>query len=773
MSHIRKEGSYPAMLQGVSQQVEHERLAGQVQEQVNMMADPQTGLRRRPGAKRYFDSVHGGNALTHLAATEATIGGESLHVHVNAAAGTIKLYNAVGAALATLSSPYVLAPGRSNIRFANLNDELFILNTSKAPLVNTSSVVGNGAKGFFYVEAGAFNKKYRVEVKIDIAVFVAEHTTPDGTGALDAANCAPAAVATALRAALTTAGIALLATTYVVGQYVFIQALSTAATITVSADDSTLYVVTSAQSRVRQSSQLPARLPPEADGYVVAVGDVRYPIYYTYEASTSSWLESGKAQDISGISNVPISVLWNGSAYVVASDQFEGRTAGDEETNPQHSFMKDARITGMSAYQGRLVLLSGNMVSMSATNKPRRFFRTTVTSVLDSDPIEIGSGNITSANFTYAVAFNKDLVLFADRVQAVVPSQNTAITPRTAAVVLTGSFNTDLSAHPASSGRTVMFPVPRSPNKFGVLEMVPSSSTDSQYTCLDVTSHLPRYFDGRCRFTAASAVARMVVFAPSANSKHLIVHEYMWDNESKAQSAWHRWEFAHDVAYAYFYGSELIVCFTSGTTLVSCTINPRATSYEDGFLDLSWPATFGDIGFGDKVGQVTPALYSVLGAAQLRAVVPGDIATEVQITRTGALFEVMEEIEGSLRVGVAFESYVVPTRVVHRDYKDRPILTGKLSLLNVTSHTANSGPYKVTLDYGDAEDETQEQGTLLWESPSLELGQPPVASVASNVVPVRSDARMTSVRIGTSELYELNLKQLDHVTSSMNKTKRG
>lgn len=773
MSHIRKEGSYPAMLQGVSQQVEHERLAGQVQEQVNMMADPQTGLRRRPGAKRYFDSVHGGNALTHLAATEATIGGESLHVHVDAAAGTIKLYNSVGAALATLSSPYVLAPGRSNIRFANLNDELFILNTSKAPLVSTSSAVGNAAKGFFYVEAGAFNKKYRVEVNIDSAVFVAEHTTPDGTGALDAANCAPAAVATALRAALTTAGIALLATTYVVGQYVFIQALSTADTVMVAADDSTLYVVTSSQSRVRQSSQLPARLTPEADGYVVAVGDVRYPVYYTYEASTSSWLESGKAQDISGISNVPISVLWNGSAYVVASDQFEGRTAGDEETNPQHSFMKDARITGMSAYQGRLVLLSGNMVSMSATNKPRRFFRTTVTAVLDSDPIEIGSGNITSANFTYAVAFNKDLVLFADRVQAVVPSQNTAITPRTAAVVLTGSFNTDLSAHPASSGRTVMFPVPRSPNKFGVLEMVPSSSTDSQYTCLDVTSHLPRYFDGRCRFTAASAVARMVVFAPSANTKHLVVHEYMWDNESKAQSAWHRWEFAHDVAHAYFYGSELVVCFTAGTTLVSCTLNPRATSYEDGFLDLSWPATFGDIGFGDKVGQVPPALYSVLGSAQLRAVVPGDIATEVQITRTGALFEVMEEIEGSLRVGVAFESYVVPTRVVHRDYKDRPILTGKLSLLNVTSHTANSGPYKVTLDYGDAEDETQEQGTLLWESPALELGQPPVASGASNVVPVRSDARMTSVRIGTSELYELNLKQLDHVTSSMNKTKRG
>lgn len=48
MSRTIKEGSYAPMLQGVSQQVAPERLPGQVQTQLNMLSDPQTGIRRRP-----------------------------------------------------------------------------------------------------------------------------------------------------------------------------------------------------------------------------------------------------------------------------------------------------------------------------------------------------------------------------------------------------------------------------------------------------------------------------------------------------------------------------------------------------------------------------------------------------------------------------------------------------------------------------------------------------------------------------------------------------
>lgn len=776
MSRTIKEGSYAPMLQGVSQQVAHERLPGQVQTQLNMLSDPQTGIRRRPGASMVFTGTHGGSAISRLVATEATIGGTSLHVYVDTALGAVKLYDNAGAAIATLSSTYVVTVNREDIRFANLNDELFILNTNAAPQLhlNPSLVTTNKQKGFFYVEAGAFNKRYRVEVKVGTYTYYGDYTTPAGTGSTDAASCTTSAIALELVTKLNAGNLSNRASAYTVGQYVFIQAKFSGDAVEVRTDESALYMVASGESRVRQTSQLPARLPAEADGYVVATGDANLATYYRWSHTSSSWLESGAPVAYSGISGMPISILKSGGSYVLDASDYEGCLAGDENTNPAHSFARNSNITGMAAYQGRLVLLSGNMVSMSATNKPRRFFRSTVTSLLDSDPIEIGSGNITSANFTYAVAFNKDLVLFADRVQAVIPSANTALTPRNAALVLTGTYNTVLTAQPAASGRTLLFPVPRSATKFGVMEMVPSSSTDSQYTSLDVTAHLPNFFKGKCRFTAASAVSRLALFAPE-NTKQLIVHEFMWDNESKVQSAWHVWDFQLDIAYAYFYGGELIVCFSRGTTLVACTINPREISYDKGFLDLRWEVPLGDIGLGPNVGLLPTPLVQMLDTEKLRAVVDySGAAVEVNVTRAGYLLYAPEGFtSNSVRVGLAFTSKVVPTKPVMRDYKDRPVLTGKTSLQKLIVHTANSGPYSVTLDYADStEDSVLDQGTLLWESDSLQLDQPPTAGSAMTVVPCRSSTDGMLTRIETNSVYELNVVQLDYVTSTTRKIQR-
>ena len=773
MSRTIKEGSYAPMLQGVSQQIEHERLPGQVQAQLNMLSDPQTGLRRRPGASMAFTGTHSGSAVSKLVATEATIGGTSLHVHVDAASGAVRLYNALGTSLAYLGSSYLVTANREDIRFANLNDELFILNTSKAPFTLAGISTHSERSGFFYIEAGAFNKRYRIEVRIGASTYYGDHTTPDGTGSSDAAACTPAAIASALLTSLNTAGMSPSITGYITGQYVYLLSAAYAGVLEVRTDDSQLYVVASGKSRIKQASQLPARLAAAADSYIVATGDTSLPVYYTWDYSSSSWLESGAPSTVLEVANMPVSIRKFGVGYLLDVANFEGRAAGDDNTNPEHEFMKSGKITGMAAYQGRLVLLSGNMVSMSATNKPRRFFRSTVTSLLDSDPIEIGSGNITSANFTYAVAFNKDLVLFADRVQAVIPSLNTAITPRNAALVLTGTYNTILTAPPAASGRTLLFPVPRSQTKFGVLEMVPSSSTDSQYTSLDVTSHLPEFFGGTCRFTAASAVSRMAVFAPSSNTKQLIIHEFMWDNESKVQSAWHTWEFPFEVAYAYFYGSELVVCFSRGTTLVMCTINPRAPSYRYGFLDMGWDVTVGGVGLGPNVGMLPAPLLEMLDTEVLRATINGDVATEVSVTRAGSLISVGDDSAVAVRVGLDFLSGVTPTKPIMRDYKDRPVLTGKTSLQKLIVHTANSGQYTVVLDYTDATlDESAEQGTLLWESDYLQLGKPPVAGRATNVVPCRSRTDDMHTRIETKSVYELNVVQLDYVTSTTRKLQR-
>ena len=101
------------------------------------------------------------------------------------------------------------------------------------------------------------------------------------------------------------------------------------------------------------------------------------------------------------------------------------------------------------------------------------------------------------------------------------------------------------------------------------------------------------------------------------------------------------------------------------------------------------------------------------------------------------------------------------------------MLTGKTSLQKLIVHSANSGPYRVVLDYSDAyPDETLEQGAVLWESDDLQLGGPPIAGRSTAVVPCRSSTQALHTRIETKTVYELNIVQLDYVTSTARKLQR-
>ena len=118
---------------------------------------------------------------------------------------------------------------------------------------------------------------------------------------------------------------------------------------------------------------------------------------------------------------------------VVDSLDIQGRNAGDDNNNPEPAFLGFG-ITGIGAYQSRLILLSGAYVCMSRSTDPSVFMRTTVEEVLDDDPIEISATSLSNSQFEYAIPFNKDLVLFSNAQQAVVPANSTALTPKSAVV---------------------------------------------------------------------------------------------------------------------------------------------------------------------------------------------------------------------------------------------------------------------------------------------------------------------------------------------------
>ena len=766
------ESAYKSLLQGVSQQLPQERLPGQVSSQVNMVSDPVTNVRRRPGVsvQRAWDWTS--STADNTLAWFTDIAGARVSILLNTSTGNIRILNEAFAEEASLDAgAYLTTSDITKIRTTSVGNEFFLANLAVKPTLNNTSTAQNPANaGFFYIVAGAFSKLYTVTVKSAVGSHVVSYTTPSGTGAGDAALSTPEYIATQLYNALVALAIASLEV-YIDGPYVFTRRTGG---ITVNSSVGTGFMITSKGGVVTSSGLLPARLPVQADNYIIRVGSSDTPQYFRYDLASTEWKETGAYGSPTGITNMPISIYFDGTLNVWALNtvQFEGRFAGDDTSNRAHEFTSTG-ITGMSTYQGRLILLSGPMVSASASNRPRRFYRSTVTSVLSSDSFEIGSSTNSSAAYEWAIPFQKDLLLFSRAYQAVIPSGNAAVTPATATVVPTSGHEVDTSCSPVTMGRTLMYSSPKSKDFFGILEMIPSNYTDSQYVSQDSTPHLPKYMAGRCRFAVSSGVASMGVFGPTEDRNALIVHEYHWDGDTKVQQAWHRWLFKYPVATAYFASDVIVVIFNLSGTVLMGVIDPRAGTVNEltdrpPFLDLNVDATIVD-------HVITPPSWMIPFINDLVAVVPSGATAGERIGTSvsgGTLVTVQSYPSGPVKLGIKYPSSIVPTPPVVTDYNGGVIHSGKATLLRFMVGTFNTSEFFVDINDEFGEYSDYVVPTLSWDRPEFQLGQALSGDSVISVIPCRTDLRTTELELHTDGTGELNITSLEYVAKANPKIKR-
>lgn len=774
------ESSHKSLLQGVSQQIARERQPGQVTAQENMLSDVVTNVRRRPGAEYRFSLDSPSATYANIKAIYTNISGQDVHVFINTTTGTLNVLSSAYAVLATTTSAYLAASSPKSIQMTTVGSELFILNREKVPVsAGTAGGVSPNWRGMFFVSAGAFSKEYTVTIRTNLGAITGTYTTPNGATIGDAAMSTPAAIATGLAASLNPRMNSIgVQECFTLEAYVYIHSTSAATTVTVTSSVGSAYMIVSRDSYFTVEGNLPAQLPPQADGWIVRVGDMRSPKYYTFDSSRSAWLESGDYDAPIGLLNMPVSVVKIGATWTLDSSAFEGRLAGDEDSNPDPVFMTDG-ITGIGSYQGRLVLLSRAQVLLSASNKPRRFYRSTIAAVLDNDTIAVGASANLGAEYEYAIPFQKDLLLFSAKYQALIPSGNSAISPRTATCVLTSDNSADMGCAPLSLGRTLMYPAPRSEDYFGVMEMVPSPNVDSQYVSSDSTSHLPKYMAGRCRFSTCSSTAGMALFASTGDTKSLLVHEYMWNGDTKAQQAWHRWTFPYPVAAAYFASEMIHIVFVNSGKLMGCSIDPRVgvLTFNTGrkpFLDLHGLVTISNnsVSIPAWLSTFDPAIASKL-AMTVRS---GDLVGErvgASVVDANTLQTVLSYTSGDVSIGVPYTSALSPTPPTVKDANEVVISTAKTTLLRYAVSTTNSSEFKVAIrDAYSVPADGASIGTLYWSSTELSGGRAAFASESTATIPCRTSAPSTTLLISTDGLGELNVVSIEYVLKFNTKVKR-
>ena len=767
------EGVYKSLLQGVSQQTPQEREDGQLGAQVNMLSDPVTGLRRRGGVK-YIQNIHNHSAGSYIQLVE--VGGEHRAVIVDPFTGNVTVVHDISNPVSTktiLQSNYFKAiKGKTSLRSTVIRDKMYIVNTEHIPEIQSSTQnTGKDPRkfGYFSIRASQFGQTFNVT--ISIGGF--QHQLSYTASTSEAAKATPEHVAEVLASRITADPVSNAKfTVHRIGGTVGIEVKSKlgADVLDISTTNTGGYVYESGVSRVTSKSELLGTLPAALDGYIMAVGNTTNSAYYKYSSTTKTWAETGGYAPSYYVKNTPVELDLHDTTNITQKPMLIApRGAGDELNNPVPSFIGYG-ITGISAYQSRLVLLSGSYVCMSKTNDFSQFMRTTVTELLDDDAIEIASASLSSAQFEYAVAYNKDLVLISQEHQAVIPANSTVLTPKTAVIYPSTKIDLSLAVQPVIVGRTMYYTYQRGLEYYQVGEFIPNTYAEAQYYAQNLTDHLPLYAQGKCTTMSASTTNNMVVFC--SDSTEVLVNQFMWRGEERPLMSFHKWVFPRKVMYAQFLREFLVLFMDDGNGgLIVGSLNVQLNQLDD--KPVPYTDLYQHVNIANGQGNLPPAILSgsINYADTVATIYDSRTSRHKEVAYNVVGYRVNCHYNGQIVIGIPYESTFTLTPPFLKDESGKVVAGTRTTIqqLRLTFKSTGSFNVKVLDTMGTAYDGAGDTA-LTWSE--ADLGYSWVNSIGAVVVPCRTRLSSTECSVTTKGTTDMNLVSTEYILRTANKRRR-
>jgi len=312
-------------------------------------------------------------------------------------------------------------------------------------------------------------------------------------------------------------------------------------------------------------------------------------LYNTIDASTMPHILA-RGQDAAGDIKFYFDVI-NDSTEIPLEDEYGNilntsswgmRTAGDELSASEPSFVGNT-ITDVFFFKNRLGLISGENIVMSEVGEYYNFFPTTVTDVLDSDPIDVAVDSSQVVALRYAIPFNKELLLFGDKAQFILSGAET-LTPKDVSIQQSTAFDTNRFIKPVGLGPNVYFTI----NKEETTQVreyfvVPDTAAND---AANITAHCPQYVPTGMKVMAGSSKYDML-FMATGSDNIIYVYSFYWQGEEKAQSAWHKWVMPENVINMAMVDSTLAVMTVDEGVmkLHHIVLEPTSlTQYSDGVV---------------------------------------------------------------------------------------------------------------------------------------------------------------------------------------------
>ena len=305
-------------------------------------------------------------------------------------------------------------------------------------------------------------------------------------------------------------------------------------------------------------------------------------VVFTGEAGSGYWKETVayNLENYYDKSTMPHTLRQNADlSFTFAEGEWDERKAGDDNTNPAPSFVsgdQPSYISDIFFHRNRLGILSGENVIFSEAGNEFNFWRTTVRTLLDSDPIDVAVSQNEVSELKAAVPIQDNLLLFSNLNQFTL-SASQLLTPAEVTVDQSTKYECDLTATPVGAGTSVFFAT-KSGRYAGVREFFTKDDTEIK-DATDITAHVPKYLDGNIRHLAASSNEDTLVALTSSNKNECYVYKWYNSTQERLQSSWSKWIFfsgdqPKNIASIFFNNAKLFFTFEDG-------------SYEE--MDLSEP----------------------------------------------------------------------------------------------------------------------------------------------------------------------------------------
>ncbi len=641
----------PNLIQGVSLQPDAQRDPSQGAIQINGVSSIAEGLRKRDSSRTLakVSDTPFGDAFFHTILRDQ----QEEYIAVITSNG-IQVFDLAGNPVNVVqdSGAYSYLSGvtdaRQQIRAVTIADFTWISNTTKATAMDSATAPVSSRpphECLVWIKQAAYGNEYvlnvngfEATVQTPVAPVVSNGTTVTEN------RISSEEIAEQLITALGTAGL----TGYTLEQSGSVIWVWGTSPITVKATDAKANsTITAILGEVQAFIELPTIAP---EGYQVEItGDpgTAFDNYYVeFEPRSGTFGEGAWAETVSpGVeykvdpltmphvlirtNSTPLSFWFgpvNGQTVNGIPDgvpEWGQRTAGDYDTAPDPSFIGYA-INDIFIYKNRLGFLADENVVLSRVREFFEFFPETVTTVLDTDPIDVIASNNRVSVLRYAVPYQDELILFSSQIQFRFNAAETVLTPATAQITVLTQFDVDVEVRPQQAGGGIFFM--QSNGQWSQMRefAVRGAGTALTADAADLTGYVSSYIPDECFKLTVNDAGNSAFLISSRYGADGIdyrkrIYTYKWflrntgSGPERVQNSWSYWEFGADEVLQVVCIREILYClmrYGDKVYLEAISVLDRAEEPSNGLLPVLLDRLVSSTSATPVALKIAPGVYS-------------------------------------------------------------------------------------------------------------------------------------------------------------------